>query len=221
MTAAKTAVVAGATGLVGGHVVRVLLDRPEYSRVTVLVRRKPDLTHPRLEQRLVNFDQLDEQADAFVGADVFCCLGTTIKRAGSQAAFRKVDFDYPLALGRLARQQGARRFLLVSSMGANAESGVFYSRVKGEIENALAELGLPALLIFRPSLLLGERQEHRAGERIGAAVMKVVGPLLVGRLRKYRAIHGRTLARAMVYAAGQPWTGCHLFESDRIAELGA
>jgi uncharacterized protein YbjT (DUF2867 family) len=221
MTVARTAVVAGATGLVGGHVVRALLDRPEYSRVTVLVRRKLDLVHPRLEQRLVDFDRLDEQADLFAGADVFCCLGTTIKKAGSQAAFRKVDYEYPLTLGRLARQQGARRFLLVSSMGANPQSGVFYSRVKGELENALAELGLPALLIFRPSLLLGERQEHRAGERIGAAVMKVVGPLMVGGLRKYRAIHGRTVARAMVYAAGQPWTGCHRFESDRIAELGA
>jgi uncharacterized protein YbjT (DUF2867 family) len=221
MTEARTAVVAGASGLVGGHVVRALLDRPEYSRVTVLVRRKLDLVHPRLEQRLVDFDRLDAQADLFGGADVFCCLGTTIKKAGSQAAFRKVDYEYPLALGRLARQQGARRFLLVSSMGANPQSGVFYSRVKGELENALAELGLPALLIFRPSLLLGERQEHRAGERIGAAVMKVAGPLMVGGLRKYRAIHGRTVARAMVHAVGQPWTGCHRFESDRIAELGA
>ncbi|MDB4894438.1 MAG: oxidoreductase [Firmicutes bacterium] len=221
MTVARTAVVAGASGLVGGHVVRALLDRPEYSHVTVLVRRQLDLVHPRLEQRLVDFDRLDEQADAFAGADVFCCLGTTIKKAGSQAAFRKVDYAYPLTLGRLARQQGARRFLLVSSMGANPHSRVFYSRVKGELENGLAELGLTALLIFRPSLLLGERQEHRPGERIGAAVMKVVGPLMVGGLRKYRAIHGRIVAQAMVYAAGQPWTGRHLFESDRIAELGA
>lgn len=220
MTGARTALVAGATGLVGGHLVRVLVGRPEYSQVTVLVRRKLDFAHPKLTQRVVDFDHLETHADAFAVDDVFCCLGTTIKKAGSQPAFRKVDFDYPLAMGRLAKAHGAQRYLLVSSMGANARSSVFYSRVKGEVENALAELGLPAVLIFRPSLLLGERQEHRFGESVAAAVTKVINPLMVGGLRKYRGIEGLTVARAMVAAAGTAVTGVQVYESDRIADLG-
>jgi uncharacterized protein YbjT (DUF2867 family) len=205
---------------VGGHLVRELVGRPEYSHVTVLVRRKLDFAHPKLTQRVVDFDHLETHGDAFAVDDVFCCLGTTIKKAGSQPAFRKVDFDYPLAMGRLAKAQGARRFLIVTAMGANAGSSIFYNRVKGEVENALAELGLPALLIFRPSLLLGERQEQRFGESVAAAVTKVINPLMVGGLRKYRGIAGLTVARAMVAAADRASSGVQVFESDRVADLG-
>ncbi len=220
MTPARTALVAGATGLVGGHLVRELVGRPEYRHVTVLVRRELDFAHPKLTQHAVDFDHLEMHADAFSVDDVFCCLGTTIKKAGSQPAFRKVDFDYPLAMGRHAKAQGARRFLIVTAMGANAGSSIFYNRVKGEVENALAGLELPALLIFRPSLLLGERQEQRFGESVAAAVTKVINPLMVGGLRKYRGIAGLTVARAMIAAAGMASSGVQVFESDRIADLG-
>jgi uncharacterized protein YbjT (DUF2867 family) len=220
MTAAKRALVAGATGLVGSHLVQVLLERPVYDKVIVIGRRPLAMQHPKLEQRTVDFERLHDYADAFRVDDIYCALGTTIKKAGSQAAQRKVDYEYIVAAGRLAKQAGAKQFLLVSSMGANAKSGVFYSRLKGETEEALAALNLPTLLIFRPSLLLGDRQEFRFGERAAMALTPVINPLLVGSMRKYRGIHARTVAQAMVNAAQRGCTGKHTFESDAVADMG-
>lgn len=210
------ALLVGATGLVGGFVMARLLAHPDYSNVEVWVRRELPLRDLKLIQRVVDFSNLPLQQ---VHADhVFCCLGTTIAKAGSEAAFRKVDHDYPLALAKLARSGGGKKFLMVSALGADATSSVFYNRVKGEVENAIVALDLPAVWFFRPSLLLGPRQENRPGERIGAVIGKLVAPLLIGGLRKYRPIHVDTVAAAMVYAAthdAPPGT----IESDAIARL--
>jgi uncharacterized protein YbjT (DUF2867 family) len=215
----KTALIAGATGLVGSALVAELLADANYGRVVALVRRPLTITHPKLVQVTVDFDRLDQYQDALQGDDLFCCLGTTIKKAGSQAAFRRVDYDYPLQLGRLARQQGVRQFLVVSALGASPRSRVFYNRVKGELEEALADLGLPALHIFRPSLLLGERSEQRPGERIAIALSRPLTPLLVGPLRKYRPIAAAAVARAMRRVALRAERGVHAYESDQIARL--
>jgi uncharacterized protein YbjT (DUF2867 family) len=218
--AQRTALVAGASGLVGGQLLQVLLENPAYGRVTALVRRPLPLSHPRLEQRAVDFDRLAEQAGAFQVDDVFCCLGTTIKKAGSQAAFRKVDYEYPVAMAQLAHQQDARQYLIVTAMGADARSRIFYNRVKGEVEQAVRSVGLPAVHVFRPSLLLGERQEARFGERVATVVSKAVTPLMGGGLRKYRPIAGRAVAEAMCRAAlSGAAPGLHIYESDRIADL--
>lgn len=212
----KQALVAGATGLVGGELLRILLDQPGYSRVVALVRRPLTLSHPKLDQRVVDWEQLD--ANLFRVDDLYCCLGTTIRKAGSQAAFRRVDFEYPAAMARLARAQGARQFLLVSSMGADPGSSIFYSRVKGEVEAAVAAAGIPAVHIFRPSLLLGNRREHRTGERIAVALSPLFSPLMPAR---YRPIQARDVAQAMVHAAagGLEAGGARIYLNDEIMRL--
>ena len=150
--------------------------------------------------------------------DVFVALGTTIKKAGSQQAFYRVDYNYPFQVAYLAQQRGAQRFLMVSALGANAASRVFYNRVKGEAENAIRELGLPKVWFFRPSLLLGERAESRPGEKLGQAIGKWIAPLLVGRLRRYRPIEADAVAAAMVYTATHE-VPPGVIESDEIARL--
>lgn len=212
----KHAILAGASGLVGSHCLARLLDHPAYGRVTVYSRRPLAQAHARLRVELVDFDRLaalEGHCD-----DIFCCLGTTIRTAGSQAAFRRVDHDYPLALAGLGKAAGARQFLMVSSLGADARSKVFYSRVKGETERDVAATGLPRVVFMRPSLLLGERHERRAGERLGTVVGGMIAPLLMGPLRKYRPIHADQVAAAMLYAANHD-VHAGPFESDEIAIL--
>jgi uncharacterized protein YbjT (DUF2867 family) len=212
------ALLVGATGLVGRFVLERLLAHPHYAEVEVWVRRELQLRDPRLTQRVMDFSKLSSQP---MQADqVFCCLGTTIRKAGSEAAFREVDHDYPLALARLAKSAGVRKFLMVSALGADPNSSVFYNRVKGEVEQAVAALGLPAAYFFRPSLLLGPRQENRPGERIGAVLGQLIAPLLVGGLRKYRPIHVDTVAAAMIHAATHDLAPGAI-ESDVIAQLAA
>lgn len=218
---ARTALVAGASGLVGSHVLRLLLAEPAYERVTALVRRELPQRHPKLVQRVADFDRLAELGDFPRVDDVFCCLGSTIRRAGSQEAFRRVDFTYVHALARLASRHRAARFLLVSSLGADPRSRVFYSRVKGEVEEAVRRVPFESVHVFRPSLLTGERAEHRLGERVGIVVAAILSPLLIGPLRPYRPISAETVARAMIRVALEGRRGTHVYRSDEIARLGA
>ncbi len=213
---ARSAVVAGATGLVGGFVLRRLLADADFARVIVLARRPLHLSDDKLQTRIVEFERLASLPGPV--DDVFCCLGTTIAKAGSQAAFRKVDHEHVVALAKHARQAGAQRFLMVSALGASPRSRIFYNRVKGETERDVAAAGIDAWF-FRPSLLDGPRQEVRSGERIGLVLMRLIGPLLRGPLAKYRAIHADTVAAAMVAVAksGRPPPGA--VESDSIARL--
>ncbi|HEU4963336.1 MAG TPA: NAD(P)H-binding protein [Bacilli bacterium] len=216
----QSALIAGATGLVGQALVEILLASPFYGKVTVLVRRTLSLQHPKLHQVVVDYDRLDEHREAFAVDHVFCCLGTTIKKAKSKEAFAKVDYDYPLALARLAQEQGAKKFLIITAMGADANSSIFYNQVKGRVENALAEENLPALLLLRPSLLLGDRDEFRFGEQVAAWVAKALPFLFTGPLRRYKPIRSTTVATALHNAAQQSVAGRHVFESNQIAELG-
>lgn len=153
----KNALIAGATGLVGGYVLRRVLAHPSYSRVEILVRRELPVRDSKLTQRVVDFERLNAGVTGIAAHDVFCCLGTTIGKAGSQEAFRRVDYDYPLALARVAKTAGAGKLLMVSALGADPKSSVFYNRLKGEVEHAIAATGLPATYFFRPSLLMGPR----------------------------------------------------------------
>lgn len=208
----RKAIVAGATGLVGRELVHLLLQNPEYEEVMILARRPVDILHPKLQTKVIDFDRLKEADIDMVGADVYCTLGTTIKKAGTQEAFRKVDYTYPLVLGQLAKGGGAKRLMIVTATGANASSRIFYSRVKGEIEEALKELGLGELHIFRPSLLLGDRGEFRTWERF----MAVLTPLFIGPLRGYRPVQARAVAAAMIAAAQKNRHGVHVHESRDI-----
>lgn len=217
----RIALLAGGSGLVGNHCLTRLLREPAYTRVITVTRRLLPVDDPKLEQRVVDFDRLGAVGVEFPAAtDVFCCLGTTIKAAGSEAAFRQVDFTYVVALASQALSRGAQQFLLVSSLGASPASRIFYSRVKGETEAAVVALPFASRQIFRPSILTGERSEHRTGERIGIAVMRGTAFALVGPLRKYRPIAAATVAEAMVRVALRAPRGVNIYESDEIERLG-
>lgn len=200
----RVAVVAGATGLVGREVLAILLTDKGYAKVHTVGRRKVPQNHPKLIQHVVDYTELPDMPQA---DDVFICLGTTIKVAGSQAAFRAVDFDAVLALGLATYRRGATRLGIVSAMGADATSKIFYSRVKGEMEHALVKVGFKSVTFVRPSMLAGDReslnQTSRAGERIGLAVSRVFKPLIPS---NYRAVHARDVACALVASvkAGTP-----------------
>jgi uncharacterized protein YbjT (DUF2867 family) len=203
----RHAVVAGATGLVGGELLTLLLADDAFERVSVLGRRAADAKHAKLRQYLVDLGEPQWGAADLGGVShVFCALGTTIKVAGSQEAFRRVDHDMAVNAGRIALQNGAAHYLLVSALGANAKSRVFYNRVKGETENDIIALGYRSVTIVRPSLLLGERHEHRRGEEIAKKLGWLLPP-------KYRGIEARTVARALVALAKEDRPGVQIIES--------
>lgn len=213
----RSALVLGATGLVGGHCLQILLREHAYDKVLAWTRKPLPFSHPKLEVRLVDFEHVEREAPR--AQDVFCCLGTTIKQAGSQAAFRKVDFEYPLRCAQLAAAQGGEQFLLVSALGANPQSALFYNRMKGEVEAAIAALPFRAVHILRPSLLLGERAVARAGEKLGEYFFQATAPLWLGPLRRYRPIAASAVAAAMVQLAQQAHVGVQRHESHALQEL--
>lgn len=216
----RTALIAGATGLTGQQLLKQLLADARYTEVHVLVRRHVFAPHTKLIEHIVdlaalpNLPTLPKSVD-----DAFCCLGTTIKIAGSKAAFCIVDFDYVVNVARAAKKSGVQWFMVMSSFGANARSSVFYSQVKGEMEEALREIGFAELHIFQPSFLLGNRAESRPGERFGIAAFQLISPLLFGPARKYRAIEVTDVARAMVRAACLQRSGAHVYLSDEIQKM--
>ena len=216
MTKSRTALVAGATGLTGKHLLEFLLAHERYASVHALVRKATLPTHPKLSEHVIDFESLPKLPKI---DDAFCCLGTTIRKAGSQAAFQKVDFDYAINFATAAKAAGAKRFLVVSALGANAKSAVFYNRVKGEMENALKAMNFQSLHIFRPSFLLGERADARVGERLGIKVFSALAPLMIGPARKVRPVEAKAVARGMVLAANGDALGVKVIESDEIIGL--
>ncbi len=215
----RTALIVGASGLIGGYLVRSLLEDEEYQHVIVLTRRELALQHYKLEKRIVDFEGMEKTLKGLKVHDAFCTLGTTIRKAGSPVAFRKVDFEYPVRTATVALKAGAQRFLAVTSLGADATSSNLYLRTKGELEQALRVEGFKGLILFRPSILLGERHEFRLGEKFGIAALKLASPFMRGRLKKYKPIQASTVAAAMVAAAKQNIRGVQIFESNEIAEL--
>ena len=207
----KTALLLGATGLVGGHLLTQLLDDPRYESVVALTRRPLAIQHAKLRQVILDFDHPDPAL--LRGDDLFCALGTTLRQAGSKEAQYRIDCTYPAEIGRLARQNGVQQYLLVSSLGASAQSSNFYLRTKGELEEKIEALQFQAFVSARPSFLAGERGEFRLGERIGLIVFRALRPLIP---RKYRAIQAGQVAAALITLANEGLTGTHFVESDRL-----
>ena len=215
------ALILGSTGLIGSHLKQILATQDTYDEVCVAVRKSCAAPpHPRTRELVVNFDNMEALGREKV-RDVFCCLGTTIKKAGSQEEFRKVDYSYPLEAGRVLRGNGAAQFLLVSALGADVTSSIFYNRVKGETERGLQTLGFPGLFLFRPSLLVGEREEVRPGEKVGEFVGNLFGFAFLGPFRRYRPIRAHDVALAMARVAVAGKSGVAAYESEDIADLAA
>jgi uncharacterized protein YbjT (DUF2867 family) len=212
----KTALLAGATGLVGSALLPLLLASERYAKVIVVGRRPVPTQHPKLVQVITDLDALEHERLRLIADDVYCCLGTTIRQAGSQEAFYKVDFLYVVRLAALTAANFAAQFLVVSSLGADVNSRFYYSRVKGEMEEAVRQAPFRAIHIFRPSLLLGERTAPRLGERLGAAVLGLVRPLLRGGWRKYRPVTAATVAQAMLRAAQDDGGGVRIHSSETL-----
>lgn len=211
------AIVAGSTGLVGSYLLQELLMDNNYSQVILLTRKENHSGNAKVSDKLVNFDELDKYSFTEQVDVAFCCLGTTMKKAGSKEAFLKVDYTYCLELAKLVKKMGARKFVLISSLGADASSSNFYLKTKGQIEEAITQLGFDAFIIMRPSMLLGDRNESRFGESIGKALMTGLDFMIAGPFKKYKAIHGKTVAAAMAKAAKDDLEGKLIFESDKIA----
>lgn len=206
----KTALIAGATGLVGSNLLALLLDDSFYSKVITITRKPLANEHPKHQNIVVDFDRLSDLKDQLHADHVFCCLGTTMKRAGSKEAFWKVDHDYPLQLAKITKENGAESFLLVSALGADKTSSFYYNQVKGHIENDIESLNFESYYIFRPSLLLGDRNESRAGEDAAKVVYRWFGFLIP---QKYKGIEGKTVAKAMQHFAKGGESGKHIKES--------
>lgn len=213
-----TATIAGATGLIGSYLLEELLNDDYFDTVRVLTRRPLDISHPKLEKKLVDFENADSLLVALANTDVlFCAVGTTQKKVkGDKIAYRKVDYDIPVNLARYCKIVGCEKFILVSSVGANSKSNNFYLRLKGETEDAVKAVGLQSLHIIQPSMLLGDRKEARTGESIGQLVMKGISFLLPA---KYKPVHGRDVAKAMVTASKTNRTGTTIYSHKAIMTL--
>jgi uncharacterized protein YbjT (DUF2867 family) len=196
----KIVLLAGATGLVGTHALNALLDAPDIGRVFAVTRRPLGREHPQLANRIIQFDKIESQLKGLTCHVAVCCLGTTIRQAGSQEAFREVDVDCVMAFARAAKEAQAERFIVVSSVGADAQSKNFYLRTKGEMENAVAAVGFTSLDILQPGLLMGLRHQMRPLELGAMAVMPLVNPFLRGQREAFRGISVKTVAAAIVGA---------------------
>ena len=213
-----TATLVGATGLIGNYLLEKLLNDSYFDTVRILIRRPIDITHPKLEKKIVDFNDSDSLLVALNNSDVlFCAIGSTMKKVkGDKEAYRKIDFDIPVKLARFCKMTGCEKFILVSSAGANSKSRNFYQRLKGETDEAVKGSGVKIIQIMRPSLLLGERKEFRLGENIGKAVMTSLSFLIP---EKYKAIQGRDVAKVMLALAKKNDGGIFVHENSRIRNL--
>lgn len=218
-TTPKIALVAGASGMVGGCLLQALSEAPEYSRIFALTRRPLGREYPRVANRIVVFARMAEQLKGMTAQEAFCCIGTTRAAAGSDEAFRDADLDAVLLFAQAARAAGANRFVVVSSVGANSNSKKLYLRTKGEMEEAVATVGFPSLDIMQPSLLLGSRKETRPLELIGSVLAPLINPLLTGSRESLRAIPAETVAKGMIGAARRGGRGTYRHTYAAIRQL--
>ena len=209
------ALIAGSTGLVGNALLTELIQH--YSEVICLVRKPGNSEIKGVRELEVNFDDLESIPREIIADHLYLCLGTTIKKAGSKEAFRTVDYEYPYTISKLFKSRGTTQLSIISALGADKSSSIFYNRVKGELENDLINLNPKGLSIFRPSLIMGERQETRFGERMGQVIMQFFGFLFVGPLNKYKGVSAIAIAKSMVHS--RDISGVRIVESDEIQEF--
>ena len=214
----RTAIVFGATGMIGGYLVEELIQNMRYTAIKVFTRKSLNIQHIKVIEHVVDAENLKSYEDMIRGDDLFICLGTTRKKAGSTKRYEEIDRDLPVNIAKASVGKGVKRVAVVSSLGANSRSRNSYSRIKGEMEAGISELAFDATVIVRPSLLLGNRSEFRFGERMATVVMKAFSFLFRGRLAIYRAIEGRDVARAMIDLIATR-SSKKIFLSDELREI--
>ncbi len=214
----KTATIIGATGLIGGHLVNQLQQDNSFDTIRVLVRRPVQFSQSKVEVKFVSFSDIESFKLAIEGSNaVFCAVGTTQKKVnGDKEAYRKIDLDIPVNAARFCAETGGEQFLLVSSVGANSTSSNFYLKLKGEVENAILRQPIKRISIFRPSVLLGDRKENRPGEKIGQTLMQAFSFLLAGKRSKYKPIHAKDVAAAMIMSTKLQGDGIYIYEYSRM-----
>ncbi|MBU5670997.1 oxidoreductase [Paenibacillus brevis] len=217
----KKALIIGATGLVGRELLTELLRDEQYEAVYAIVRRPLTFSHQKLREIVSDFERLEEISEAYAVEDVFCCLGTTIKKARTREAMYRIDVTYPLTVAKLAKEQGARHFLVISSAGADAKSKIWYTKMKGELEQQLKSIGYKALSILHPSLLLGEREEHRLMEKISGSVVRGLFQGIKKPVPAQLGIEAGVVARAMLAIAAENPEGTITYGSKAIHSLGS
>lgn len=213
----KTAIIAGASGLIGRSLTQHLLNSDDYGQIIALVRKPLGFQHKKLSEVKIDFDELANIKDFPKADDIFCCLGSTMKKAGSKEAFYKIDFTYPYELAKAALVAGGDRYFLVSALGAKKNSKYFYSRVKGELEDQISFLDYRTIYIFKPSLLRGNREESRIGEKLMQAFTRIIP--FVGPWKKYRPIHADKVADSMMKVAQQEDKGCYFYQSEIMRNM--
>lgn len=214
----KTALVLGATGLTGGCLLQVLLKEDNYEKVKLFSRIQSGISHPKIEEHVVDVLNLIDYGSVFTADVVFCCIGTTKNKTPNKELYRKIDYGIPVAAARLCQMNSIPIFIVVSALGADAQSSIFYNRTKGEIEEKILEFRIPKTHILQPSLISGQRKEIRWGERIFKHLMKGMNYVLVGSWKKYRSISPDAIATCMLWLSLNPFREIRI-ESDRIKEL--
>lgn len=214
----KTAIVLGSTGLTGGLLLQELLQDTRYGKIILFSRNKIAVKHKKIEEHLVNLFELEDYQERFKADEVFVCIGTTKHKTPDEQTYHKIDKGIPVTAAKLAKQNGIATFLVISAMGASADSSMFYNKIKGEMEQEVLEQGIPRTYIFRPSLIAGNREEKRSWENLAIQVMKVLNYVLIGPLKKYRSVHPGAIAKAMVTVANKGYKS-NIILSDEIVAI--
>ncbi|MEW7289229.1 NAD-dependent epimerase/dehydratase family protein [Aquimarina sp. 2304DJ70-9] len=214
----KTVIILGATGLTGGMLLHQLINDARYDKIKLFSRKSTGISHPKIEEHLINMLQLRDYAEDFTADEVFCCIGTTASKTSDKDLYHKIDYGIPVSAARLCKTNTIDTFIIISALGADAKSRVFYNRTKGEMEEAVLEFDIPKTHILQPSLIGGQRDEKRPGEYFFKVLMKVVNPLLIGSLKKYRTIDPETIVSAMIWLANHDF-GKKRVLSDEIKDI--
>lgn len=212
----KSAIIFGSTGLIGSSVLQQLLKDDRYGEIKIFVRKATGIKHPKVDEFIIDFEKLDDYRDLIKGDDLFCCLGTTIKVAGSEAAFRRVDYEWVRWCAVCAYENHVKNFIVISSLGANADSKNFYLKTKGEMEKAVSAFNFDKTVILRPSMLLGDRKEFRLGELIGKFFMILFSVFIP---KRYKAVESEDVAAAMIKAANDEVKGDLVLENEVIRKF--
>ena len=215
----KTAIILGATGLTGNFLLKKLLIDERYDKIKIFTRKPLRTENPKVTEILCDLLDVDSYKDNFYGDEVFCCIGTTTKKTPDKELYKQIDYGIPVNAAKLCKHNGIDTFLVMSSLGADAKSSIFYNRTKGEMEQAVLEQNIKNTYVLRPSMIGGNRNEFRIAEKIGGVLMKVLNPLFIGSLRKYRIIDADIIANAMIELANNG-INKQIIESDQIYRIG-